>query len=71
MNDTDNAIILRALSLLLSYPDETMRGHLPAVRAALNAELAKGWKPIVERKDPLPDAEEWAKVKDKLDKLER
>ena len=38
---------------------------------ALNAELAKGWKPIVERKDPLPDAEEWAKVKDKLDKLER
>ena len=38
---------------------------------ALNAELAKGWKPIVERKDPLPDAEEWAKVKDKLDKLAR
>ena len=37
----------------------------------LNAELAKGWKPIVERKDPLPDAEEWAKVKDKLDKLAR
>jgi ferredoxin len=38
---------------------------------ALNAELAKGWKPIVERKEPLPDAEEWAKVKNKLDKLER
>ena len=38
MNDTDNAIILRALSLLLSYPDATMRGHLPAVRAALNAD---------------------------------
>ena len=38
---------------------------------ALNAELAKGWKPIVERKDPLPDADEWAKVKDKLDKLAR
>ena len=33
--------------------------------------IRKGWKPIVERKDPLPDAEEWAKVKDKLDKLER
>jgi ferredoxin len=38
---------------------------------ALNAELAKLWKPIVERKDPLPDADEWAKAKDKLDKLER
>jgi len=38
---------------------------------ALNAELAKGWKPIVERKDPLPDAEEWAKVKSKLDQLKR
>ena len=29
---------------------------------ALNAELSKQWKPIVERKDPLPDADEWAKV---------
>jgi ferredoxin len=38
---------------------------------ALNAELATLWKPIVERKDPLPDADEWAKAKDKLGKLER
>ena len=38
---------------------------------ALNAELAKLWKPIVERKDPLPDADEWAKAIGKLDKLER
>ena len=38
---------------------------------ALNAELAGLWKPIVERKDPLPDADSWAKAKDKLDKLER
>ncbi len=38
---------------------------------ALNAELAKGWKVIVERKDPLPDADEWAGVKDKLKYLER
>ena len=38
---------------------------------ALNAELSLKWKPIVERKDPLPDADEWAKVKDKLDHLER
>ena len=39
---------------------------------ALNAELSQaGWKPIVERRDALPDADEWAKVKDKLHLLER
>ncbi|MDP2029213.1 MAG: ferredoxin family protein [Thiobacillus sp.] len=38
---------------------------------ALNAELAKGWKVIIERKDALPDADEWAGVKDKLKYLER
>jgi ferredoxin len=37
----------------------------------LNAELAKMWPPIVERKDALPDAEEWAQRKGKLDQLER
>jgi ferredoxin len=38
---------------------------------ALNAELAKQWKVIIERKDALPDADEWAGVKDKLQYLER
>ncbi len=38
---------------------------------ALNAELAKLWKTIVESKDPLPDADEWAQVKGKLKYLER
>jgi ferredoxin len=38
---------------------------------AINAELSKKWTAIVERKDPLPDADEWAKVKGKSDKLER
>jgi len=38
---------------------------------ALNSELARRWKPIVERIPPPPDAEEWAKVKKKLDQLER
>lgn len=38
---------------------------------ALNAELSRKWTAIIERKDPLADADEWAKVKDKLDKLER
>ncbi|HMM71112.1 MAG TPA: ferredoxin family protein [Rhodocyclaceae bacterium] len=38
---------------------------------ALNAELAKVWPVIIERKAPLPDADDWAKVNGKLDKLER
>ena len=39
---------------------------------ALNVEeLAKIWKPIIEKKAPLPDAEEWGKVKNKLALLER
>ena len=38
----------------------------------LNAELAKLWKPIIERKEAPPDADEWAKVKEgKLQYLER
>jgi len=38
---------------------------------ALNAELAKQWKVIIEKKDPLPDADEWAGVKDKIKYLVR
>lgn len=38
---------------------------------ALNAELSKTWKVIVEKIDAPADADEWAKVKDKLPLLER
>ena len=38
---------------------------------ALNAELAKVWKPIIEKKDGPPDADEWAKVKEKKHLLEK
>ena len=38
---------------------------------ALNAELAKIWKPIIERKPAPPDADEWAKVKEKKHLLEK
>lgn len=38
---------------------------------ALNAELAKVWKVIIEKKDALPDADEWADVKNKRQYLER
>ena len=37
----------------------------------LNADLSKIWKPIVERKPAPPDADEWTKVKDKKQLLER
>ena len=37
----------------------------------LNASLSKKWRPIIEKKDPFPDADEWAGVKDKLDQLQR
>jgi len=38
---------------------------------AINAELAKTWKQIIERKEGPKDADEWAKVKDKKKLLER
>ena len=38
---------------------------------ALNAELSKLWKPIIERKPAPPDADEWKGVPEKLKYLER
>ena len=38
---------------------------------ALNAELAKDWPVIAEKKDAPPDADDWNGVKDKLQYLER
>ena len=38
---------------------------------ALNAELAKVWKPSIEMKPALLDADEWAQVKNKLGQLKR
>jgi ferredoxin len=36
-----------------------------------NRELAKLWKPIIERKPAPADADEWSKVKEKKHLLER
>jgi ferredoxin len=38
---------------------------------ALNAELSQTWPVIVERTEPLPDADEWNQKPDKLKYLER
>ncbi len=37
----------------------------------INAELAKEWPSIIEKKEAPADADDWAKVKDKRDKLDR
>jgi len=37
----------------------------------INAELAKAWPVLTEKKDAPPDADEWKDVKDKADLLER
>ena len=38
---------------------------------ALNAELARQWKPITRTKAALPDADEWSKIEHKLSELKR
>jgi ferredoxin len=38
---------------------------------ALNTELSAIWPVITEQKDPLPDADDWADKKDKMQYLER
>jgi ferredoxin len=52
------------------YPEES----LPEGQAhflQINAELAKTWDYITEPKDPLPDADKWADVPNKLEHLDR
>ena len=38
---------------------------------ALNRDLAREWKPIIERKNAPADADEWAKVREKKNLLQR
>jgi ferredoxin len=38
---------------------------------ALNAELSKAWKPIVERKPAPADADDWKEVKEKKHLIEK
>lgn len=38
---------------------------------SLNAELGKRWKPIIDKKPAPPDADDWAKAKDKRGELDR
>ena len=38
---------------------------------ALNAELARDWKPITRTKLALPDADAWSRIESKLGELKR
>jgi len=49
--------------------DDVPTGQMPFI--ALNAELAKQWPAIIERKSPPADAEQWRAIGDKLRHLER
>ena len=51
--------------------EDVPKGEIQFIK--INADLAKlpTWKSITKRKPALPDAEEWADVKDKLKYLER
>jgi ferredoxin len=47
------------------------RARRPKDFTAINAELSKQWKPIIERKPAPPDADDWKEVKPKRHLLER
>ncbi len=52
------------------YAEEDVPAHQQSF-IALNAELAREWKPITRTKLALPDAEEWSKIEAKLGELKR
>jgi ferredoxin len=49
--------------------DDVPESQRPFIK--INADLAKGWKPIIARKDAPADADDWAKVKEKAQLLEK
>ena len=66
----DCDICVRECPVEAIFPaDEVPAGQVAFI--ALNAELARSWPVIDVRKDPPPDAAEWAVVKDKLAYLQR
>jgi ferredoxin len=50
------------------YPEESLPQEYQQF-AQINKNLSKIWPSILEKKQPLPDFETWATVKNKLDKL--
>jgi ferredoxin len=51
------------------FPEESLPAKWSEY-VALNADLSKKWPNISEKKDPLPDADQWKTVEDKRKHLE-
>jgi ferredoxin len=66
----DCAVCIPECPVNAIYAEEDLPAGQEAF-TALNAELAKAWPVITDKKDALPDAEQWKDVKDKLQHLER
>ena len=66
----DCAVCIPECPVNAIYAEEDLPAGQEAF-TALNAELAKAWPMITDKKDALPDAEQWKEVKDKLQHLER
>ncbi len=66
----DCAVCIPECPVNAIYPEE----ELPASQMkfiAINEELSAQWPAITRKQDPLPDADDWADVTDKLEHLER
>ena len=66
----DCAVCIPECPVNAIYAEEDLPAGQEAF-TALNAELAKVWPVITDKKDALPDAEQWKDVKEKLQYLER
>jgi ferredoxin len=66
----DCAVCIPECPVNAIYAEEDLPAGQEAF-TALNAELAKAWPVITDKKEALPDAEQWKDVKDKLQHLER
>jgi ferredoxin len=66
----DCAVCIPECPVNAIYAEEDLPAGQEAL-TALNAELAKAWPVITDKKDALSDAEQWKDVKDKLQYLER
>jgi ferredoxin len=66
----DCAVCIPECPVNAIYAEEDLPAGQEAF-TALNAELAKAWPVITDKKDALSDAEQWKDVKDKLQYLER
>jgi ferredoxin len=66
----DCAVCVPECPVSAIYAEEDVPAQQQAF-IALNAELAREWKPITRTKLALPDADEWSKVEAKLGELKR